>query len=719
VSRFSLSSAEIEGYEIKKPLINGTVAEILTCEKVEGSNHLSKLTVHDGTKKFQVICGAPNARAGIKVIHANIGVKVIAGVESHGMCLSAKELGISNDHDGIIEIKSGELGESVEKALPFVCDTIIEIDNKSITNRPDLWGHYGIARELSCIFNKKLKKPQTISFDAYENLPAVPIKIEADLCLSYGAFKVENVTRKQSPIEWQTRLHYLGMNPHGFLVDLSNLIMLETGQPNHGFGFASSVKFSVSQGLRAGEKFVTLKGQEISETVGKDFLFIKNDGVAVGLAGIMGGKNSEIAEDTKDCVFEFATFDAGHIRKTAAAISLRTDASARFEKSLDTNLNKFAAERLLYLLSKYDKGAKVTSKWSYVAKNPTKPIPLSVELDYVEKFCGVKFDWKTVVKKLTALEFAPTLNGNTLQVVSPTFRATKDVTMPADLIEEIVRTFGYDNIVPLPPRADIVPVNQPDKKELVNKLKDALSEIYGLTEVHTYIWGDSGDLRVVNSCVKGCDFIRGTIYHALLEVAEKNKNSVDNIRIFEIGQVAVKGVEQRHLSILVPGADYAHLAGIIRCVFFAKYKIGAEANGLHPKNSAKVFVAGKEVGVIGKVIGKEYAICEIDLGEVTCKDILGANKTFYTPSKYQKNKLDFTFEFKDRAEHFYCEIEDAFSKFSHPLFMSYRLKDVYEKSYTLEFTVGSYDKTLTSEDINDVWKKIIEFGAKNGLTLKQ
>ena len=710
VSRFSLTTAEIEGYETKGANIKAVVAEVKTCERIEGSKKLSKLTVFDGKTTYPIVCGAPNVRAGIKVaLDTSVGKAVLAGVESHGMCLSGKELGISNDHDGIIELDSrAKTGDSIIKALPFVKDIIIEIDNKSITNRPDLWGHYGIARELAVIFNRALKPLETADIDKYAGLPAIDIKIESDKCHSYSAIRIENITRKASPVEMQTRLFYLDINSHGFLVDLSNYLMLELGQPNHAFDAARIGKISIGH-LDKGS-FTTLKDQEVAIT--KDMLFIKSDGKAVGLAGIIGGKNSEINANTNATVFEFATFDSACIRKTSTAIGLRTDSSTRFEKSLDTNLNKRTAERMVHLLSIYDKAAVVKSRFTSVANKETTPIKLEICQAYTEKFCGIKLDWISVTMKLAGLGFAPKLSDGKLMVTVPTWRATKDVTLPVDVIEEIIRTHGYDKIVPMPPRVNVHPVIQLPHMKLVNHLKDMLSKTYACQEVHTYLWSETpSDLRVVNSFVKGCDYIRESLCAPILSVLEKNKASHSNIRIFEIGKVVVKGKEQRHLGICIP--SYTELAQILRELFGAKFKITSTGTGIiHPKNNAVVIIGGKEVGQIGVIAGENAAVAEINLDAL---EGFEREAIFKQPSRFQKNNLDFTFE----TDKLYGDVQAVFEKFTHPLNMGFRLKDVFKNKYTLQFTVGSFEKTLTAEDINDIWGKIIKHGEKNGLTFKQ
>lgn len=721
VSRFCLCTAEIEGYEVRTLPHGVIVAEVKECEKIADSKKLSKLTVWDGTKNVPVVCGAPNVRAGLKVAFAPAGTCVgefrlekikLGGHDSHGMCMSAKELGISDDHDGILELDPKlPAGAKLNDVMPFASDIILEIDNKSITNRPDLWGHYGVARELSVIFDRKLKPLATIDVEQYAKLPAVSVKIESPMCMSYGAIRVENITTAQLPIELRTRLYYLEINPHGFTVDLSNLLMLELGQPNHTFNSGKVDKISI--GHIEGGKFLTLK-EEIK--VGKEMLFIKSNGAPVALAGIIGGKESEIAGDTRDAVWEFATFDSMCIRKTATQIGIRTDASVRFEKSLDTNLNKLTAERMLWYLSKFDKGAKVASRWSYASTAETKEIKLSVDKNYAERFAGVKFDWKEVEKKLAGLGFSPVLSAERVDVTVPTWRASKDVTLGADVIEEIVRTFGYDKIVPLPPRVDVMPVNQPPYKKFMDLLRDKLAFVHKCQEVHTYIWSETPTaLKVVNSCVKGCDSVRQSMIPSMLGVVKRNRANIENIRIFEIGSVEnAKLGERKHLCIAVNGAGaYVDVANIVRDIFHARFELGASKNALlHPRNNALILVDGKTVGEIGVVIDGDAAVAEIDLFAI---DPTIKPRMYPSPSKYQKSVLDFTFE-TDKP---YGYIQDIFDKFKHPLNMGYRLKDVFKNKYTLAFTVGSFDKTLTSDDINDIWKKIIETGRKNGLTLDE
>ena len=440
-------------------------------------------------------------------------------------------------------------------------------------------------------------------------------------------------------------------------------------------------------------------------------LFIKSDNKPVALAGVIGAKDSQINSGTKDVVLEFANFDAGTIRKTMAKIGTRTDAGTRFEKSLDTNLIHLAASRMIALLQQHDKAAVVSSAYCGVVNSMTMPIKLQIDKDYVEKFCGVKFDWDNVLLNMFRLGFQPNIINNDFCVTVPTWRSSKDVTCEADVIEEIIRTYGYDNVSPVAPRLDVVPVSQPPMKIFINKLKDQLAKMHYCKEVHTYLWSDTpSGLKVINSSVKGCDYIRDSLIPSILKIVDKNKANHEIIRIFEIGKVFDDGKEQCRLAICIPG--YRQLAQILRELFGnVKFDTKSTCEALHPKNSATVYINGKEVGVIGIVAGKDCVVAEIVLDDICAEKEV----TFKAPSKYQKNKLDFTFT----HDGIYGDIENIFEKFSHELLMSFALKCIYKNKYTLQFMVGSYEKTLTAEDINDIWAKIIAHGRKNGLTLEE
>ncbi|MCL2846507.1 MAG: phenylalanine--tRNA ligase subunit beta [Firmicutes bacterium] len=755
LERLSMTTAEVEGFERRGHDITGVVVgQIVTCEMHPTSKKpLFKLTVDNGMEIKQVICGAPNCRAGMRVAIAvpgsrlgdiNVGVANLAGEESHGMNCSALELGIGTDHDGIIDLDTNlPNGTPIEVAIPALRDIVFEIDNKSLTNRPDLWGHYGIARELAVIFNRKLRPLPVVDLEKYRDLPAVPVDIENHACYSFGAIRVDNVTRKQSPLDMQIRMFYCNnSSSHGLLVDLSNYVMLELGQPNHTFDASRVGKLSAGF-APAGTTFETLKGQTFD--VKPNYLFIKSDGKPVSLAGIMGGANSLITDTTTDVVFEFATFEPLQIRRTSNELGIRSDSSTRFEKSLDTNLNKIAAARMIKLLTGLDKRARIASNFNWVVKTPTTEGEIAVDRNYLERFMGIVPEYRDVKRALTGLGFRPKISSRVITVTVPTWRATKDVSLAADVIEEIARTHGYDNIAPTAPLIEIRPVDALPAAVRIRRIKDILVDKYALNEVHSYIWTDAkvmkglkieatSNLRVINSVAEGCEAVRTDIIPTLISYVARNKGR-DSIRMFEIGGV-FRDTEQTQLGIAIASRDksdtvlYRELAHMVSDLtqllgVRVSYKLGgSNLSYFHPLNNASITVGDMTVGEIGLVHPTTTSTVDPKIKIATayiCLDKFGAvslDSKKIRVSKYPKTQLDFTITTKS----IYGELESVFDKLQHENVFGYRLKDIYVRengdiSYTVCMTVGCMDKTLTAEEIQNVWQAIVAHAKKHGVTV--
>lgn len=333
--KFTIRTAEVEGVEVKGNQFDGVVtAKIIECNDHPESKKLHILKVDTGKEILQIVCGAPNVRVGLISACIKIGGHIgdieiskrpLVGVDSYGMMCSGKELGISDDHSGIIELPDNTpIGEDFKKLFP-VEDIIVEIDNKSLTHRPDLWGHYGIAREIAAITGHKL-----IPLDLVENQTEgekLKIKINnPDLCYRYVGTKIDNITNNITPVWMQIFLYYAGMRSIDLIVDLTNYLMLELGQPMHAFD--SRVVKDIEVGLaEEGSAYTTLDGNERKLT--NQDLMIKNGGKYFAVAGVMGGLDSEIVEDTNSIVLESACFEASTVRKTAIRLGLRTEASAR------------------------------------------------------------------------------------------------------------------------------------------------------------------------------------------------------------------------------------------------------------------------------------------------------------------------------------------------------------------------------------------------------
>lgn len=556
INRFTLSVAEVEGtIKYGENIKNVITAKIVEIEKIESSDKLRKVKVDNGKEIVTCVCGAKNIKIGDIVPFAQIGSMVngieikqvqMAGETSNGMCLSEKELGISEDHSGVMVFDSNtKLGVNVKQLLD-IDDTVFEIDNKSLTNRPDLWGHYGIAREIAALTGRKLKNIEVENLEEYNNLKEVRSEVEdKEKCYRYTAIEVENITSKKFDINKRIRLYYCGMRSINLLVDLTNYIMLELGQPMHAFDKKLVNKIKVKS-IENDIEFKTL--DDVTRKVDKGTLMICNNDEPIAIAGIMGGANSEITDSTNSLVLESANFDSVCIRKSTVELKLRTDASAHYEKSLDPEITDIAIKRYIKLLKENDKDIKISSKLTdiYVNKYPT--IKIKITRQYINSRIGTDLSLNKIKEILSSLEFEIEENGEILTVKVPSFRATKDISIKADLVEEIARIYGYDNIEPQTKNQPLRIVEIDDEKKTENTIKDLLAIKYGLSEIHTYIWYDrkknkelnlevnENNIKLANSLNANFNVLRESVIPSLLYTLSENIKYYPNVNIFECGR---------------------------------------------------------------------------------------------------------------------------------------------------------------------------------------
>ena len=380
--------------------------------------------------------------------------------------------------------KSYVIGENIKKYIP-IDDMIIEIDNKSLTNRPDMWGHYGIAREVAAIAGKQLLELDII--EEINNTNKLNIEVlDKENCNRYSCLKVGNITKKEATIEMKTMLYYCGMRSISLLVDLTNYLMLELGQPMHAFDSDKIDNIVIKNTGNENIKFTTLDG--IERDIPQNTLMICNNQEPVAIAGIMGGLNSEIDENTTSLILESANFDATCIRKSAVALGLRTEASARYEKSLDPNMTVLAIKRFLKLLKDVDEDVEVLSRIEDVYVNEVKENIVELKKDYLRKYMGFVLDDEKVCEILNLLHFKVEVKDDRYIVTAPTYRSTKDISYSADIIEEIARIYGYNNLEPSPLKLDLIVREGDNKFDLEYDLKKKIVEELGYTEIHTYLW---------------------------------------------------------------------------------------------------------------------------------------------------------------------------------------------------------------------------------------
>ena len=767
IKNFTLSTAEVEDIIEKGSDIEGVVvAKILSVENHPESKKLHLLKVDKGDKIVDIVCGAPNVREGMKVALATLGGRIgeitiaprkLAGYTSYGMCCSEAELGISDDNSGLWEITDDvALGTDI-KSVYGIDDIIFEVDNKSLTNRPDLWSHYGIAREFATITGRELKSPVLLDVEQFKDLPPVLVDVKAtDLCYRYSAIKVENVTRKISPVNMRIRLYYCGSRAINFLADLTNYVMMELGQPMHAFDNAKVDKIEV-QTFPESFKFATLDGVE--RNIDENMLMITSGNTPVAIAGVMGGDASKIEDDTTSLLLESANFDGVSVRKTTTRLGLRTDSSQRYEKMLDPELCRTATERVLKLISDCDPEAKVISSFtdSYVKHYPT--ITLDFDKRFVDRYTGIDIPTETIVKTLSSLGFGLTIDGEKFTAVVPSWRATKDVTIKADIIEEITRIYGYDNFEIFTAESPILPVRKEILKSEEDRMKDLLVKSYRLHEVHSYIWSDIAknaelgietpdNVRIINAQTPDHGIIRRSMIPTLLSFAKENRGYADDFGIFEIGHT-VEGLrengecdEQNKLGVVLysktQGEENLFLreADMVRelvCDILHKAPefVSAEPDYdfEHPVNAFDITVDGKKIGYISvphptvcENIDKKCAVAFFEIKTESFAKTAVSSLKYSEPSKFPAIEIDVTFA-TNPSELVFPELLSLAKESAGELLSDMWMKDIYTSedgsfAVTFRFAFLSRERTLTKQELNPMVEAITNAFASKGISVK-
>ena len=767
IRNFTLSTAEVEDIIVKGEDTYGVIAaRIETVENHPTSKKLHLLKVNTGTELVDIVCGAPNVRCGMTVALATAGGAVcghkiepatVAGFKSFGMCCSEAELGISDDNSGIWELDDDIALGTELKTVYDIDDIIFEVDNKSLTNRPDLWSHYGMAREFATLTGRELKAPELFDTSVYSELPPVAIDVKAtELVWRYSAIKLENITRKVSPVNMRIRLYYCGSRAINFLADLTNYVMMELGQPMHAFDNRRVDKIEV-QTFPEEFKFTTLDG--IERNIDDKMLMITSGNKPVAIAGVMGGDASKIEDDTNTLLLESATFDGVSVRKTTTRLGLRTDASIRYEKMLDPELCRVASERLIKLLFDYDSGAKVVSSFSdaYVRKYPT--ITLDFDKKYVDRYTGIDISNEKIVTTLTGLGFKVIVNGDNFTVTVPSWRATKDVTIKADIIEEITRIYGYDNFEIKTSSSPLNPIRKETLKSEEDRMKDILVKSYRMHEVHSYIWSDSQknrelgietpeNVKIINAQTPDHQHLRVSMIPTLLSFAKENKSYAESFGIFEIGHT-VNGYredgscneENRLGAVLFSKAKseealFTEARNIIaeltsdilhKSVDFAAAE--PEFNYEHPRNSFAVIIDGARVGTLAVLhpsvlsnIDKKCAIAFFEIKTEAFAKTAVSRISYKAPSKFPTIEIDLTFN-ANLEELSFSEVIKLSRESAGALLSDVKAQDIYtneegKTALTLRFFFSSAERTLTKQELQPTTEAIISALAACNLTFK-
>ena len=742
---------------VTKHIDNLVIGEVLTCENHPDSDHLHICLVDIGNETLQIVCGAKNVRQGIKVIVAKDGCVLpgnnvikkgkIRGVESNGMICALFELGIDekteeNYNKGICELNSDAVvGEDPLKYLGLD-DTLYELDVHKHRNN-DCYYHIGFAYEIGTILNKKVTLPDTsykILDKSCNNL--INLTVNTSKCPYFLTKLVKDVEIKESPDFIKKRLESVGMRSINNVVDISNYVMLEFGQPLHFYDYDSIGKFIEVRNAKENEKIITLDNKE--RTLTSNDIVITDGVKPVSIAGVMGGMATEVENTTKNILIESAIFDNVSIRNTANRLNLRSEASVRFGKGLNYEYTLLALNRACHLLEKYA-NAKIYDGIVMYDNIDKTPKVVTFKKDDINKMLGIDISTSDMEKELDRLDFKYTLEDGIFTCTIPNRRLDIDPFVN-DLAEEIGRLYGYHNLKSTLPKLEI---KQGDYEKDVKFRKDISKRCrtLGLNEVKTYTltsiemadsfkYKDIKNIYLPNPMSIDKSVVRTSLIPSLLNIYDYNKaRKQDNICIYEISKVYDENYnEDTLLTILMKGnlvttswnsnslkVDFYLIKGIIENILDYvglknRYSFEKDSiNDIHPKIGARIFVDKKEVGIIGKVhpsIKKDdIYVCEISL-----KDIMMNVKPikFKEASIYPEIVKDVAFIIKKDVEQkaLYDVIKHAGSR----LLTNIEVFDVYtgtnvkedEKSIAYKLTFSDNTRTLEEDEVMEVFKRIID-----------
>lgn len=749
---------EYESIEKLCDVTNLVIGKVIECVDHPNSDHLHICQVDLGDKIEQIVCGAPNVKKDILVIVAKIGATLpggitikptkLAGEESNGMICSLAELGLESkylkdeDKDGIHILDSDAIvGEDPLKYLELD-DEIIDFELTA--DRADLLNVIGMAYEVGAIYNKPVTLPKfelkTIGEDFTKDYS---LEVNTDNCSIYLGRLVKNVTIKESPQFIKARLIASGIRPINNVVDISNYVMLEYGQPLHFFDADKLGNKVIVRMAEDNEKLVTLDGNE--RTLKNTDIVIANEEGPVALAGVMGGLSTEVLDTTTNIFIESAIFNPYNIRYTSKSI-LRSEASSRYEKGVDPNRTLKALNRACYLLNKYATG-EITEGVLIHDKSDSESKSIEISLDKINSVLGYTMTLDEVKAIFTRLEFVYKEQDNIFTVLVPTRRI--DITIKEDLIEEIGRIYGYDHIIGTLPVVSIKQGGRTPKANLIRNVRNRLCGL-GLNQVMTYsltseklnkqfIDYEAESIVVADPMSEDKKEMRKSIIPSLINVFDYNySRGIKNINIFETGSVYYKKdeyIEESKVAGLVSGEyagntwqnniikiDFYTLKGIIENLlvylgYNNRYSFGTETlSDLHPGISCSIKIDNEVIGYMGKVHPtinkKDIYVFEMSLDKVMTKKVREIK--YKEISKYPAVNKDVAFivDKKTKSE----EIMSILKKVGGRLLESVDVFDLYEgenvpedkKSLAYSLVFKNNDRTLTDEEVTNIFNKMIE-----------
>lgn len=630
-SRFTLTTAEVEGFERTwEHLKEIKIAQIKEIRKHPEADKLNLVTVDLGGGRIsELVCGAPNVKLGLKVAYAKVGTtlpggftlepKKIRGVLSEGMLCSEKELGLGEGTSGLMEFDnySANVGDSLESILSISSDTVLDVDNKSLTHRPDLWGHHGLAREFAAAFKTPFKDPYDISWYAKMEgklnsipSPILPSVDKNSSCLTYLGLSMDGVQVKPSPPWMVQRLEAAGLRSVNNMVDIGNYVMLELGIPLHIFD-RDLIKGQLSvKPLEKDEVFLTLDGGK--RALKKGDTVVADEEKTLVIAGIMGGESSGVGPNTENIFIEVANWEPSEVRKLSSRLGLRTDSSQRYEKALDGNLCRRTLLRAMELVLKLCPEASVIGGVQSFTKEEGFPLMLQTSIEKISQVLGTEVKKEEVLRIFSSLGFQVTeLTNGSLDILLPSYRTTKDIEYEADLIEEVGRMIGYDSISPKAPLMEVAPVSLSPQKLYHRKIQDFLVlkgrsfgvmtyPLTGRKTLDKVSWPHKSEGLVLQNALSiHQDRMRSSLVPGILEAVGENHKNFEAFSLFELGRVYLEdkksfSLEENHLAFAMVGKDKTRFLELINRVEELLTYLGVnfkfEESGKGKKNFENSFI---------------------------------------------------------------------------------------------------------------------------------
>jgi len=784
----TLRTAEVEGVKRQDEYLDKVVtAKLLSYEKIEGSKKLHVAQFDLGDKKTQIVFGLvhkiepgdilPIALPGAKLPAGEIKKAKLMGVESNGMVCADEEIGVKITNEGIIRFPEGTpLGKPIKDILKLN-DASFDIDNKSLTHRPDLWGHIGIAREIAAITGEEHKVPEPkVQIPTSGEKVKVEIK-DPDLCSRFSVLKIDNIKVEQSPLWLRNRLsatdhsiinnNRLSATDHSIInnvVDITNYVLEEYGQPMHAYDTNNIEEGFVIRRAKNKEKVRTLDDKDYE--LSTEDLVIADHKKIVSLGGVMGGKHSGISNETTSIILEAANFDAVSIRKTSQRLGLRSDSSQKFEKSLDPANTIPALLRAAELVLEVCPGAKIVSPITDANHWKEKKLIINLNLERLASKVGQEIPAKQVVKILESIDFKVTKQTNEdLTVEVPSFRATKDIENEDDIVEEVVRIYGYENIKPVLPN---LPTRVPKpnyERSYKHELRHTLSIGLGYLEAYNYSFYNAGDVKkanlkeedhfkLANVLTSEQTHMRVSMLPNLLDAVHEALKYEDYMKMYEVGRTykeigeympleqkfiagaitPIKGKYDRPFHICKGDVELLFEHFGIEDISFKPAKNPppyAREGGAIEISSGKQLLG--HVFEISNKVAKNYqvpkytAMFEINLSELT---ICGKSvPVFKEIPKFPSMDLDITVLYKKSARKRILDLEELISKAAKQsnilkkvtLLYTYEGENIDEGevAYTFRLKLLAEDRTLTDQDMSQVQSSVIKALEKDGGKIKK